>query len=491
MRLAFRVAAAGFLLVGLVSFGVTAGEPPPPPQTGFETSGGAEWTTHADEVRFLAEVDARSERVVVEQVGKTLQSRPMHLVRIGHPRPRTLEESRAGFVQLTMCTQHGNEPAGREACLQWIRDLAFTDDPTLVDQMRDQTILFIPTANPDGRDANSRENANGTDVNRDHLNVVSPEAQAIGRVVRDWRPAFAIDHHEYGPSEPVLYDDDVLYLWPRNLNVLPAIRELGKRFTQEHLRPCLSDAGYSSDEYGLAAVGPVDLEQTAGDHDEGIARNTAGLRHAVGILAESAVSPKLTSPIEAIDAAANMNRRVDSHMKTMECTLEFSRAEGAAMRAASLASRSSGLAAPDDQVYFDGQDEDTTVTGNRDEPTTVAAAPCAYRLSAAASKEVAAALTIHGISSEASGQGTLVRLAQEARPVIPLLLDGRATRHSVAGESMSACPAAAAPAKRVLPNVPRVLSGKQLPASGVSTAMVPGVVLLAGAVAGLAARRRS
>ena len=484
MRVSIGAAAVGFVLVGLSAFGVTAVEPP---QTGFETSGGSAWTTHADELRFLAEVDARSERVVVEEIGRTLQNRPMHLVRIGEPRPQSLEESRALPVQLTMCTQHGNEPAGREACLQWIRDLAFTSDPTLVAQMRDQTILYIPTANPDGRDANARENADGIDVNRDHLNVVSPEARAIGAVIRDRRPSFVIDHHEYGPSEPVLYDDDVLYLWPRNLNVDPAIRAIGKRFSQEHLRPCLADAGYSSDEYGLAAVGDIDLEQTAGDEDEGIARNAAGLRHAVGILVESAVSPKLTSPTELIDAAANMNRRVESHMKTMECTFAFSRSDGAVMRAASLASRSSG--AGDEQIYFDGQDEDTTVTGNRDEPTAVAAAPCAYRLSAAAHKQVATALTIHGITSTASGPGRLVRLAQEARPVIPLLLDARGARHSVEGESLAACPAAAS-APGPVPSAPRVLSGKQLPASGVSTAILPGMVLLAGAGAALAAARR-
>jgi hypothetical protein len=495
MRLSLtRAAAIGVIAVGLAPLTAPAGDPEPPPRTGFEIRGGASWTTHQEEVRFLEAVDARSERVVVEVVGQSVEGRPIHLVRLGDPRPPSREAARGSPVQLNVCTQHGNEPAGREACLQWVRDLAFTKDPMLIDQLRDQTILFVPTANPDGADANSRENADGVDVNRDHLNVETPEASTIGIVVRDWRPSFVLDFHEYGPSEPVLYDDDILYLWPRNLNVDPTIREIGKRFSQEHLRPCLADAGYSSDEYGLSAVGDIDVEQTAGDEDEGIARNAAGLRHAVGILIESAVSPKLTSPVEVIDGAANANRRVDSQRKVIECALAFSRSDGTVMRVASDASRdrAAGVAgvAPD-SVYFDGQDEDTTLTGNRDEPTMVADAPCAYELTTAAHTKVADALEVHGIQSGALGTGRLVRLAQEARPVIPLLLDARGARNSVNGKPLSACPAAPVASPALPPAVPRVKSGR-LPASGLGTATPPalGLLVAAGLLAGLRHRGR-
>jgi zinc carboxypeptidase len=495
MRLSLtRAAAIGVIVVGLAPLTAPAGDPGPPPRTGFEIRGGASWTTYQEEVRFLEAVDARSERVAVEVIGKSTEGKPMHLVRIGDPRPRALEAARTLPVQLNMCTQHGNEPAGREACLRWLRDLAFTNDPTLVAQMRDQTILFVPTANPDGRDANTRGNADGTDVNRDHLNVETPEARAIGAVVRDWRPSFVLDYHEYGPSEPVLYDDDILYLWPRNLNVDPAIREIGKRFSQEHLRPCLADAGYSSDEYGLEAVGDIDVEQTAGDEDEGIARNAAGLRHAVGILVESATSPKLTSPIEVIDGAANANRRVDSQHKVIDCALAFSRTDGAAMRSASEASRGRGAgiagAAPD-SVYFDGQDEDTTLTGSRDEPTMVADAPCGYELSTLAYSNVTAALDVHGIRSSALGANRLVRLAQDARPVIPLLLDARGARNSVNGKALSACPAAPVPVPALPPVTVRVKSGR-LPASGVGTSTLRalGLLVAAGLVAALRGRSR-
>lgn len=476
-------AATGLLVVALTPLMSPGDEPAPPPRTGFETTGGASWTTHEEEIAFLAEVDARSDRVVVEIIGRSIQNRPIHLVRIGDPAPRSPDAARALPVQLNICSQHGNEPAGREACLRWLRDLAFTEDEVLVAQMRRQTILFIPSANPDGRQANTRGNADGTDLNRDHLNLETPEVRAMETVVRDWEPSFALDFHEYGPSEPVLYDDDLLYMWPRNLNVDPEIRGLGKSFSQDHLRPCVADAGYSSDEYGLTAVGDVDLEQTAGDHDEGISRNTAGLRHSVGILIESAVSPKVTSPLEVVDPTVNANRRVDSQYSAIACALEFSRSDGETMRAASDASRRTARSQADGRVYFDGQDEDTTISGNRDEPTTVVDAPCAYALNADQHARVAKALEIHGVSSSPMGGGRLVRLAQEARPVIALLLDARGARHSVEGRALAACPAAAS-----VPSAPAVRPGRverrpgTLPASGVGSMAVPGAVLLGAAL---------
>ncbi|MFF3729292.1 hypothetical protein ACFYXM_02925 [Streptomyces sp. NPDC002476] len=43
--------------------------PAAPPRTGFETSGGARWTSQAEEQSLLAAVDRDSDRVSVEQEG--------------------------------------------------------------------------------------------------------------------------------------------------------------------------------------------------------------------------------------------------------------------------------------------------------------------------------------------------------------------------------------------------------------------------------------
>ncbi|HEV3473910.1 MAG TPA: M14 family metallocarboxypeptidase [Actinomycetota bacterium] len=427
------------LALGLVAGPAATQEPPP--QTGFEQRNGDSWTTHQEELDFLATVDARSERVTVSVIGRTVQGRPLHLVEVGYPQPHGREAALAQPTIMFACTQHGNEPAGREGCLKALRDLAFTADPVLIELMSRSTILFIPTANPDGRNANSRGNSAGTDINRDHLGLRTPEAAAIAAVVRDWKPDMSIDLHEYGPSQPVLYDDDVLYLWPRNLNVDPLIRTMGKSFTQQSLKPCVNAAGYTADEYGLQAVGDIDVAQTAGDHDEGIMRNTMGLRHSIGILVETAVSPSTNPqqlPNEAGSTAAQQRRRVASHRTVIDCSLTYFRQNATAIKQATdhapLRKMGEGfaLSAP---VYFGGADNQAPAAADEVYPP-----PCAYQLTAAQAGQVQGTLDLHGVRTVQGDTAVRIPVGQPAEPIIPLLLDARGDRKVASATAVAGVP---------------------------------------------------
>jgi hypothetical protein len=446
-----------------------------PPQTGFETTGGAAWTTHEEELAFLAAVDEATERVEIEVIGETESGKPIHLVRFGVPTPRSAAQARNEPVELHMCSQHGNEAAGRDACLSRLRDLAFTTEPELVQQMRDTTILFIPSANPDGREANQRANLAGIDINRDHLNLVSPESQAIARVALDYEPEIAVDHHEYGPGTPVLYDDEVLYLWPRNLNVDKEVHDLGVEYSKEHLNPCLAEQGYSSDEYGLDSAGNVDVTQTAGDGDEGIARNLSGLRHTIGILVESAVTANPLNGPGEVQEPEVQQRRVDSHKATIDCTLSWMRANAERAVKAQAGSVERKIAEGRDQsapVYFQGQDEDTTLAG--DAPPTIAdeTPPCAYDLTTEQAAEVAEVFALHGITTTPRAGGVRVSMAQAAEPVIPLLLDAQnEDRVAIEGTPVDDCGTTPAPQQpRPAPSEPEPapVGGGGLPATGIS-----------------------
>lgn len=421
-----------------------------PPQTAFEESNGESWTTHKQELEFLAQVDRLSKRVEVDIIGDTDKGRPLHLVRLGYPRPdETPETSRASDrntpagnakpTTLFVCSQHGNEPAGREACLKLLRDLAFTDSKAILQQLKKQRVFFVPSANPDGSAANTRENSKGIDINRDHLNLESPEAHAVSQVVDAWRPELVLDLHEYGPSLPVVYDDELLYLWPRNLNVDDNVHDLAKAFAEDHVEPKAEEAGYRADEYGQYELADQDIHQAAGDGDEGIARNAMGLRHSLGILIESAVTQDPRNGPQELLSEAEVNlRRVDSHMVVSNIALDFMRTRGDDMEVATAAARE--LAAREGRrqigpIYFGGADNQEPA-----EEDVAEKAPCAYRLNPDQTDEAGRALRGLGIdySYDRRRVGT-VPMDQPLKTLIPLLLDERGTRHSVAAKPLYRC----------------------------------------------------
>ncbi|MDQ3982983.1 MAG: M14 family metallocarboxypeptidase, partial [Actinomycetota bacterium] len=334
---------------------------------------------------------------------------------------------------LFVCTQHGNEPAGREACLQRLRDLAFTDDAELIAQLKEQTILFVPTANPDGREANARANPDGTDINRDHLNLVTPEGRAMAEVVRDWQPEAVVDLHEYGPSLPVVYDDEVLVLWPRNLNVDEDVHAQAKELALDYITKDEEAAGYSTDEYGMYEVADQDIHQSAGDGDEGIARNSMGLRHSLGILVETRVDgdPR-NGPQELEDPAVRL-RRVAAHTVAVDATLRFMRERGAQVARVTAQARTRALKEGrlrSEPVYFGGADNAEPSEDEIQDPP-----PCGYELSKDQLGQLRRTMSLLGIYA----RGTYVTMAQHAEPLIPLLLDERGARHSVAAKPNMKC----------------------------------------------------
>ncbi len=102
---------------------------------------------------------------------------------------------------LIICRQHGNEPAGTEAGMQFLKEFATTEDPARLAILRRVTFLIIPMLNADGAEAYQRRNARNVDLNRNWISHNQPETAAVVRVARAWRPDLIVDAHELHPTD--------------------------------------------------------------------------------------------------------------------------------------------------------------------------------------------------------------------------------------------------------------------------------------------------
>jgi Zinc carboxypeptidase len=392
---------------------------PSPLRTPFEVSNGARWTTVPEAQRFWRQLDRSSDRVRVTRVGRSVEGRPLQLVAVGDPAPAPRSEAADGSVLMYTCSVHGDENSGREACMRLARDMSTTTDPAWRRLLRDTTVLFI-NLNPDGWAANTRQNAQGLDVNRDYMALESPEARAVVKVIRDWKPDVLNDLHEYG-SNPY-YRTDLLQLWPRNRQTDRTIHDLAQQMSEDYAGGQVEASGYTSGEYGIYVKDGEPFRQVAGDEQGRILRNYAGLQHVVGMLSETA-GDALTPEEEADEALMN-RRRVEvnylSAVGSAYFTLEnrdtlVRETAAAAQRVTEEGATRSGV------VYFAGQDNRLPTEASEVEPEPM----CGYQLTAEQRQAVARTLRLHGITWRNNAQGAYVTMAQEDQPLIPLLLDAR------------------------------------------------------------------
>ncbi len=195
----------------------TATPPPPPPEallTVAERSGFTATARHADVMAIVAALRDASPLVRTGSLGRSLEGRELPLIIIADPPVATAEEAAASgkLVVFAFANIHGGEVCGKEALPMLAReivlDAAAPQNRILIDNL---VLAFAPIYNADGNERFSKDNrpgqvgpeqgtgeranAQGLDLNRDHVKLDAPETRAMVAFLNEWNPHVIFDLH--------------------------------------------------------------------------------------------------------------------------------------------------------------------------------------------------------------------------------------------------------------------------------------------------------
>ena len=281
-------------------------------------------------LRTLA--DAADGRAAVRCAGYSAQGREIPILLCGlQDRARVA----AGKLRLLLVgSLHGaSEAAGCEALLLLARAVLLGELRDLLDVFE---LVFIPNANPDGRDADSFRNGNAVNINRDFVLLEQPESRVLDTAVRHYAPAVVLDAHESAVlKRKTLGQEGYLTAFEAQFDIAstPAIPVALRRFGIDTLLPQLiagvQAGGLHAQRY-IAEIRSVTQPITHGGLTIRMFRNKAGLRGPLTVLLETPMEPKAGH----YPTYRDIGPRVRKQLLCMQVFLDCIRANAPAITAA-------------------------------------------------------------------------------------------------------------------------------------------------------------
>ncbi|MEO7117090.1 MAG: M14 family metallocarboxypeptidase [Caldimonas sp.] len=186
--------------------------------------------------------------------------------------------------------QHGDEPAGAEALIVVAQELASGRLAGVLDKV---DVVLLPRANPDGAVAFTRDASDGTDINRDHLLLRTPEARAVTQLVERFAPIVVLDLHEYpvggvfSAKFGAVQRFDAMLQYATVANLPPFVTRASEEWFRQPLVASLRGAGLTTDWYSTTSSDLADKTLAMGSIGAQVGRNAWGLRNAVSMLVET------------------------------------------------------------------------------------------------------------------------------------------------------------------------------------------------------------
>jgi hypothetical protein len=320
------------------------------PLTRPESTAYRETSRYEDVQAFLAAVTRGHRRLHLTTMGYSMEGRALPLVVAGHvPEPTAEAVRRSGrlrvFVQGNI---HAGEVEGKEAALLLLRALAAGRHAAWLDSL---VLLIAPIYNADGNERialtnrpgqngplggmGQRPNAQGLDLNRDHMKLAAPEARSFVALLNAYDPHVTIDLHTTNGS---IHAYHLTYETALHPGTDRALVELARtRLFPAVTRRVRERDGWEFFFYGNLPGGPVAAGATRErgwytfDYRPRFNNNYVGLRNRLAILSEAY-------------SYASFEERIRATVRFVEETLDFVRAHAGEIRRLTEAADARSLA---------------------------------------------------------------------------------------------------------------------------------------------------
>ena len=277
------------------------GDAPPDLTTRAEASGFVETSSYEDVITLVRAAAEADSRMHYTTFGHTSEGRALPLVVVGDvddPSPETVRASGKTVVYL-QGNIHAGEVCGKEALQMLLADMV---DGRHAQWMETTVLLVAPIYNADGNERvtltnrgrqhgplggmGQRPNAEGYDLNRDHMKLDSPEARSVARLFNEYDPHVAVDLHTTNGTRHAYH---ITYSPPLHPNTPQGIDALLRERLLPHVTAEVrTKHGWEYYYYGNAfAPGGGEMGWYTFDHRPRFNNNYIGLRNRIAILSEA------------------------------------------------------------------------------------------------------------------------------------------------------------------------------------------------------------
>ena len=224
----------------------------PTPETFLGYGIGEHHTRHDLIVAYLEKLAEVSDRASIAEYGRTHEGRKLVMLTVTAPENLSnldqLQEDHLAFTDPAKSVSnysdipifinlaynvHGNEPSSSEAALLTAYTFAASENPEILNYLKNAVIFIDPTINPDGRDRHTqwantyqgspevadpqdvehneywpmgRTNHYWFDLNRDWLLAINPESRGKLNWYHKWYPNVVTDFHEMGTQSTYFFE---------------------------------------------------------------------------------------------------------------------------------------------------------------------------------------------------------------------------------------------------------------------------------------------